>query len=393
MTPSPGPAQSDGHDSPHALQPRPPVAVAAHASVRSRACWRSGRAVIMGVLNVTPDSFSDGGRFLDPGDGARACTPPGRRGRRHPRRRRRIDPPLRRRRGRSGRGGTSPPRAGAAGRRRARRSGLDRHHEGQGRRLGAGARRRASSTTSGACSAIPTWPAWSPQHAVPVIIMHNRESADPALDIMADIAAFLRALARDRRSRRHRPRRYRARSRHRLRQDAGAEHHGARPARRASRRSACRCSSAPRASASSTRSRRRRRISGWAARSPLTSLRSLAVPPSSAPTMSPRPCRRCAWPPPSERRDERHCLRDRAVAARLSRRDAARGQGRPELHARPRARHRPHRGIAHRQARPYRRLRPGGGDRRARPSAANAIGWSRPRPARSPTPCSRASAR
>jgi len=28
------------------------------------------------------------------------------------------------------------------------------------------------------------------EHAVPVIIMHNREAADPAIDIMADIAAF-----------------------------------------------------------------------------------------------------------------------------------------------------------------------------------------------------------
>ena len=26
-----------------------------------------GRPLVMGVLNVTPDSFSDGGRFLDPG--------------------------------------------------------------------------------------------------------------------------------------------------------------------------------------------------------------------------------------------------------------------------------------------------------------------------------------
>ena len=25
------------------------------------------RTLIMGVLNVTPDSFSDGGKFLDPG--------------------------------------------------------------------------------------------------------------------------------------------------------------------------------------------------------------------------------------------------------------------------------------------------------------------------------------
>ena len=27
-----------------------------------------GRCVVMGVLNVTPDSFSDGGRYLDQGD-------------------------------------------------------------------------------------------------------------------------------------------------------------------------------------------------------------------------------------------------------------------------------------------------------------------------------------
>ena len=26
----------------------------------------AGRPIVMGVLNVTPDSFSDGGRFLDP---------------------------------------------------------------------------------------------------------------------------------------------------------------------------------------------------------------------------------------------------------------------------------------------------------------------------------------
>ena len=25
-----------------------------------------GRPLVMGILNVTPDSFSDGGRFLDP---------------------------------------------------------------------------------------------------------------------------------------------------------------------------------------------------------------------------------------------------------------------------------------------------------------------------------------
>ena len=44
------------------------------------------------------------------------------------------------------------------------------------------------------------------EHRVPVIVMHNREPADPAIDIMADIDGLLRQLARDRRARRHRAR-------------------------------------------------------------------------------------------------------------------------------------------------------------------------------------------
>ena len=28
--------------------------------------WRRGRPAVMGVVNVTPDSFSDGGRFAAP---------------------------------------------------------------------------------------------------------------------------------------------------------------------------------------------------------------------------------------------------------------------------------------------------------------------------------------
>lgn len=47
---------------------------AAHPSPRPAMAWRirgriletGGRTLVMGVLNVTPDSFSDGGRFLDP---------------------------------------------------------------------------------------------------------------------------------------------------------------------------------------------------------------------------------------------------------------------------------------------------------------------------------------
>ena len=43
---------------------------------------------VMGVLNVTPDSFSDGGRYLDPGPRRRSCARDGSRRRRHHRHRR-----------------------------------------------------------------------------------------------------------------------------------------------------------------------------------------------------------------------------------------------------------------------------------------------------------------
>ena len=49
---------------------------------------------VMGVLNVTPDSFSDGGQFIAPGARAGAGPAHDRRGRRHHRHRRGIDPAL-----------------------------------------------------------------------------------------------------------------------------------------------------------------------------------------------------------------------------------------------------------------------------------------------------------
>ena len=54
-----------------------------------------GRPLVMGILNVTPDSFSDGGRFLDPdiaiAHGRRMAAEE----RRYHRHRRRIHPSLR----------------------------------------------------------------------------------------------------------------------------------------------------------------------------------------------------------------------------------------------------------------------------------------------------------
>jgi len=154
-----------------------------------------GRPLVMGVLNVTPDSFSDGGRFLDPAAaleqarrmiaegadildiGAESTRPYG--------------------------GAVAVP------------------VEEEMRRL---APVLPAAVALGAPVSIDTMKAaiaeraiadgaaivndvWGLQrdpdlacviadHKVPVIIMHNRAAADPALDIMADIAAFFeRSLA------------------------------------------------------------------------------------------------------------------------------------------------------------------------------------------------------
>jgi dihydropteroate synthase len=51
---------------PEAAAHTPPVSIATAWQVRGRTFDVSRRALVMGVLNVTPDSFSDGGRFVDP---------------------------------------------------------------------------------------------------------------------------------------------------------------------------------------------------------------------------------------------------------------------------------------------------------------------------------------
>jgi dihydropteroate synthase len=148
-----------------------------------------GRPIVMGVLNVTPDSFSDGGRFLDPAGaleqakrmvaegadildiGAESTRPYG--------------------------GAVAVPSAEEL-------------------------RRLAPIVPAAAALGVPvsidtmkaTVAAWAlgvgaamvndvwglqrdgelarvvANHGVPVIIMHNREAADPSIDIMADISAF-----------------------------------------------------------------------------------------------------------------------------------------------------------------------------------------------------------
>jgi dihydropteroate synthase len=149
-----------------------------------------GRPIVMGILNVTPDSFSDGGHFLDP---ARAIE--------HARRMvgegadildigaessrpygdavmvsseeeiRRLDPVL------------GPVVA-------------------LGVPVSIDTMKATVAATALAAGAVIVNDVWGLQrdadmagvvaaHAVPVVIMHNRETADPAIDIMADIKDFL----------------------------------------------------------------------------------------------------------------------------------------------------------------------------------------------------------
>jgi dihydropteroate synthase len=148
-----------------------------------------GRPLVMGVLNVTPDSFSDGGRFLDPAAaleqarrmiaagadildiGAESTRPYG--------------------------GAVAVP--------------LDEEMSRLAPVLPAVAALGVPVSIDTLKAEVAQWAlasgaaivndVWGLQrerdlarvvaeHAVPVIIMHNREAADPAIDIMADIAAF-----------------------------------------------------------------------------------------------------------------------------------------------------------------------------------------------------------
>jgi dihydropteroate synthase len=148
-----------------------------------------GRPIVMGVLNVTPDSFSDGGRFLDPAtaiDQARAMIAAGADI---------LD---------IGAESTRPYGGAVAV-----------PIEEEMRRLAPVLPAVAAlgipvsidtikakvAAWALACGAGIVNDVWGLQrdgdlarvvaeHAVPIIIMHNREAADPSIDIMADIAAF-----------------------------------------------------------------------------------------------------------------------------------------------------------------------------------------------------------
>jgi dihydropteroate synthase len=149
----------------------------------------AGHPIVMGILNVTPDSFSDGGRFLDPGAaieharrmvaegadvidiGAESTRPYGTA---TPvslsEEVRRLEPVL----------------AAVAG------LGVPVSIDTMKAQVAAHALAAGASIVNDVwgLQRDPDMAAVVARHAVPVIMMHNRETADPAIDIMADIAAF-----------------------------------------------------------------------------------------------------------------------------------------------------------------------------------------------------------
>jgi dihydropteroate synthase len=178
---------------PHSISGSMPTAkVAARPLARLLAL---GRPIVMGVLNVTPDSFSDGGRFLDPAlaieharrmvaagadiidIGAESTRPYGDAVAVAPEEEtRRLEPVL--------------PAVAK----------LD-------VTVSIDTLKAAVARAALAAGAAIVNDVWGLQrdpdmarvvadHAVPVLIMHNREAADPSIDIMQDIRAFFaRSLA------------------------------------------------------------------------------------------------------------------------------------------------------------------------------------------------------
>jgi len=172
----------------------------AHATTRNSPSWLAGllaegRPLVMGVLNVTPDSFSDGGQFLDPeiaiaqgrrmiaegadiiDVGAESTRPYGGAVRVSAEEElRRLEPIL------------APLCALGTP------LSIDTMKAGVAR--WAIERGAAMVNDVWGLQRDPDMAAVVSQSAVPVVMMHNRDAADPSLDIMADIEAFFeRSLA------------------------------------------------------------------------------------------------------------------------------------------------------------------------------------------------------
>jgi len=165
----------------------PPAAKDASGTLAGLLC--ASRPIVMRILNVTPDSFSDGGRFLDPAaaieharrmvaEGADvidigaestrpygAATPVS------------LSEEVRR---------LEPVLAAVAG------LGVPVSIDTMKAQVAARALAAGASIVNDVwgLQRDPDMAGVVARYAVPVIMMHNRETADPAIDIMADIAAF-----------------------------------------------------------------------------------------------------------------------------------------------------------------------------------------------------------
>jgi dihydropteroate synthase len=152
---------------------------------------RNPRPAVMGILNVTPDSFSDGGRFFDLGSALAQA-------------------------GRMAAEGADIIDVGAEST-RPYGAAVPVSFEEEMRRLDPvlpgvvalgvpvsidtmKAKVAANALAQGAAIVNDVWGLQRngdmarvvAEHGVPVIVMHNREKADPAIDIMADIVSFFR---------------------------------------------------------------------------------------------------------------------------------------------------------------------------------------------------------
>jgi dihydropteroate synthase len=155
----------------------------------------AGRPLVMGILNVTPDSFSDGGRFIDP-EAAIA----------HARRMVAEGADIIDIGAESTRPyGTATPVSLSEEVRRLEpvlsaiaALGVPVSIDTMKAQVAAAALQAGASMVNDVwgLQRDPEMAGVVARHGVPVIVMHNRDTADPAIDIMADMAAFFtRSLA------------------------------------------------------------------------------------------------------------------------------------------------------------------------------------------------------
>jgi dihydropteroate synthase len=149
----------------------------------------AGRPIVMGILNVTPDSFSDGGRFLDP-EAAIA----------HARRMVTEGADIIDIGAESTRPyGTATPVSSSEEVRRLEpvltavaALGVPVSIDTMKAQVAAAALEAGATMVNDVwgLQRDPDMAGVVARHGVPVIIMHNRDTADPAIEIMADMAAF-----------------------------------------------------------------------------------------------------------------------------------------------------------------------------------------------------------